>query len=216
VAKHASGTITARYLAASIDELLSIILAIVAALFAFFSKNRQRLGDKVAKTPKLSGKNAAVTATFSKAGVYSITARLTDSSGRTAAGTTAVTVNQVLISLTVTSSSKVTVSGNTQQFAAQGLDQFGYAIYGTVRYTWAATSLPSGATAPAFSVNGSNQAAVTTATFSKAGAYGITVKVVSGRNSATGTIMVTVNQTLTSISLLGSDFSFAARPGLAV
>ena len=63
-------------------------------------------------------------------------------------------------------------------------------------YTWAATTIPNGATAPIFSVNGNNAAQNTVATFSKAGIYTFTVTMVNRQGlSTTVTVNVTVNQT---------------------
>ena len=62
--------------------------------------------------------------------------------------------------------------------------------------------MPSGAAAPTFSVNGSNAAQNTTATFSAAGAYVFTVTITDpGGMSVTSSVNVTVNQTLTSITV---------------
>ena len=70
-------------------------------------------------------------------------------------------------------------------------------------YTWSATSVPSGAVAPRFNVNGSNAAKNTTATFSKAGAYTLqcTIKDAGGL-SVTSSVNVTVNAVLTTIVVI--------------
>ena len=68
-------------------------------------------------------------------------------------------------------------------------------------YSWAATTLPSGAAAPTFSVNGSNAAKNTTATVSAAGFYVFTATISEGAGqTTTSSLDVTVNQTLTSIT----------------
>jgi len=69
-------------------------------------------------------------------------------------------------------------------------------------YTWAATSVPAGAALPAFSVNGSNAAKNTTASFTQAGSYTLQVKITDpGGLTTTSNVVVTVNQTLTSIAV---------------
>jgi subtilisin family serine protease len=69
-------------------------------------------------------------------------------------------------------------------------------------YTWAATSVPAGAAPPTFSVNGTNVAQNTTATFSQAGTYAFQVTITDpGGLSTTSNVTVTVNQTLTSIAV---------------
>jgi hypothetical protein len=67
-------------------------------------------------------------------------------------------------------------------------------------YTWATTGTPPAAVT--FSPNSANTAKNTTATFAKAGAYNIQVTIsdVGGR-TATSAVSVTVNQTLTSITV---------------
>ena len=72
----------------------------------------------------------------------------------------------------------------------------------SLTYTWTATTLPSGATAPAFSANGTNSAKNTTATLSKAGTYGFTVTITdSGGLSVASSVSVPVAQTLTTIAV---------------
>ena len=69
-------------------------------------------------------------------------------------------------------------------------------------YNWAATSKPSGAN-PIFSINGANAAQNTTVTFNAAGNYTFQVTATdAANNSITSSVNVTVNQTLTSISVL--------------
>ena len=64
----------------------------------------------------------------------------------------------------------------------------------TLLYTWAATTLPSGAAAPIFTSNNSNAAQNTIAYFSAAGNYVFTVTVTDGCNLvATQTVPVTVS-----------------------
>jgi multidrug efflux system membrane fusion protein len=69
-------------------------------------------------------------------------------------------------------------------------------------YTWSATTVPDGATAPSFSVNGNNAAKNTLATLNKAGTYGFTVTIAdSGGLSVSSSFSVPVEQTLTSIAV---------------
>ncbi len=68
--------------------------------------------------------------------------------------------------------------------------------------------LPSGAAAPIFSVNASNAAKSTVATFSMAGTYGLTVTITDPAGlSTTSSVSVTVNQTLTTVSLAGQPLA---------
>ncbi len=81
----------------------------------------------------------------------------------------------------------------------------------TLTYTWAATTLPSGAQAPTFSDNTDNTAKNTTATFSAAGTYDLTVTITDAVGlSVTSSVSVTVGQTLTSITLSPASASLDA------
>src|SRR5579884_2893956 len=64
-------------------------------------------------------------------------------------------------------------------------------------YTWSS----SGPAAVTFSVNGTNGAKNTTATFARAGAYTLTATISDGSKSVTSSVTVTVNQTLTSLQV---------------
>ena len=62
-------------------------------------------------------------------------------------------------------------------------------------YTWAAATLPSGASAPTFSINGTGAAMNTTATLTKAGTYGFTVTITDAVGlSITSSVSVTISQ----------------------
>ena len=72
----------------------------------------------------------------------------------------------------------------------------------SLTYTWAATTLPSGATPPTFSANGTNAAKNTTATFHRWGNYVFTVTIADPfRLTVSSTVSVTVNQTVTTIAV---------------
>src|SRR5262249_1009636 len=77
-------------------------------------------------------------------------------------------------------------------------------------YTWSATGSPP---APVnFSVNGTNDAKNTIATFTKAGTYNFQVQVTNQSSAYTiGTVSVQVNQTATSVSVTPATTSVAAK-----
>ena len=78
----------------------------------------------------------------------------------------------------------------------------------SLTYTWSATTLPSGATAPSFSPNGTNAADDSNATFSKAGAYTLTATITDpGGQTVTSSVNVTVNQTPTSVTVSPASVS---------
>jgi subtilase family serine protease len=91
------------------------------------------------------------------------------------------------------------VTGTTTALSALGADTNGAS---TLTYTWSATTIPAGATAPTFPVNGTNAAAATTATFHLAGAYVFTVTITDAEGSTvTSAVSVTVSQTLTTVAV---------------
>jgi hypothetical protein len=90
------------------------------------------------------------------------------------------------------------VTGTTTNLSVLGADD---GSESNLTYTWTATSAPSGAT-PAFSANGTNAAKNSTVTFNKAGGYTFQVTIKDGGGlTATSSVNVTVNQTLTSIGV---------------
>ena len=85
----------------------------------------------------------------------------------------------------------------TTSLTVSGWDDLGATA---IKYTWAATTLPSGAVAPTFTVNGTNLSNNTTATFSHAGTYNLTVTLLDTLGlSTTSSVSVVVNATLTTI-----------------
>jgi len=91
------------------------------------------------------------------------------------------------------------VTGTTTTLSALGSENGSGA---GLNYTWSATSVPAGVTAPTYSVNGTNAASTTVATFFGAGSYTFLVTITdAGSNSVTSSVNVTVNQTLTSIAV---------------
>jgi subtilase family serine protease len=100
---------------------------------------------------------------------------------------------------TSASASSNPVTGTTTNLSVLGTDPAGAS---SLTYTWSVTSAPTGAAAPTFSVNGTNAAQNTTVTFYQAGSYTFQVTLTdpSGLTAASN-VSVTVNQTLTSITV---------------
>jgi subtilase family serine protease len=91
------------------------------------------------------------------------------------------------------------VTGTTTTLGVLGSDAAGAA---NLTYTWTILSSPSGVAAAGFSVNGTNAADNTTVTFHGAGTYSflVTLKDPAGL-TATSSVTVTVDQTLTYLTL---------------
>ena len=92
------------------------------------------------------------------------------------------------------------VTGKTATLSVTGTDPVADL---SPNYTWSVTNMPSGATTPTFSINNTNNANVTTATFYKLGSYTFKANIEdpnSGLNTSSS-VTVTVTQTLSGITL---------------
>jgi hypothetical protein len=98
------------------------------------------------------------------------------------------------------SASPSPVTGTTTTLAVAASDPAGDL---TPNYTWAAATVPTGAATPTFSINGTNNANDTVATFYKAGSYTFTATIEDPNSGLTTTssVTITVNQTLTGITI---------------
>ena len=159
-----------------------------------------------------NGTNGAknCSATFTKAGIYSITASAKDADNQTVTSTVTVTVNQTAAALSIAPINASVSVNATQQFTATATDQFGLALTVQPSYTWTVTS---GGT---ISTNG-----LFTAGATAGGPY--TVTATAGSQNATASVTVTapnapptiataaaatlnpVTGTTTNLSALGAD-----------
>ncbi|HEX4053147.1 MAG TPA: hypothetical protein VHX86_02675 [Tepidisphaeraceae bacterium] len=112
------------------------------------------------------------------------------------------TVTVINAAPTVAVSAQATPNPITDTFAdlsVLGADDGGES---NLTYTWSVTAKPAGALNPSFSLNSSNAAKDTVATFSAAGTYELLATITdSGGLSTTSSVTVVVDQTLTSISV---------------
>ena len=92
------------------------------------------------------------------------------------------------------------VTGKTTNLSALGSDTA--VPESRLTYTWAATKMPTGATPPSFSANGTSAARNTTATFSVAGNYTLTVTIADPEGLIVkSSARVVVDQALSSIAI---------------
>ncbi|HAT10189.1 MAG TPA: hypothetical protein DCS97_06285, partial [Planctomycetes bacterium] len=97
------------------------------------------------------------------------------------------------------------VTGTTTALSVLGADDGGESA---LTYTWATTGTPPATVS--FSVNGTNAAKSTVATFSKAGSYSFQVTIRDSSNATvTSSVSVTVNQTLTTIAVTPATVTLA-------
>ncbi len=144
-----------------------------------------------------TGTNAAkaTTATFTRAGAYTLRVTATDAGGLTAAATVSVTVTPTLTAFAVTPGTATVAPGGTQAFAAAALDQFSQPMAVT-GVTWTVTG---GGTV--------TSAGVYTAPTSAATA---TVKAAVGGKTATATVTVSAPATGPTLAGLKRNGSAAA------
>ena len=139
------------------------------------------------------------------AGTTSATATITATVDQTSA--TVTVTNQSPTVATVASATASPVIGTTTTLSVLGADDAGEA---NLSYSWVATP-SSGAAMPTFSVNGTNAAKQTVATFTSAGEYEFTVTITdAGGRSTSSTVNVTVSQTATTITVNPSTASVPA------
>src|SRR5208283_7911 len=120
-----------------------------------------------APRPIITASGANATAVFGVAGSYGLSVQGT-ASGVSVIAAAPIVVNPVLsfVTLTTAAANSVAVNAATTQLTVnQFLDQFHNALSTQPTLTWSATTVPSGAQPPAFSINGKT----VTVTFHKAG-----------------------------------------------
>ena len=146
-----------------------------------------------------NGSNAAknTTATFTKAGSYSVQVTVKDQSGLTATSSVTVTVNQTLTSVVVSPASATVTTSATQQFTATARDQFTTNFTTQPTFTWTVSGGGSISTAGLF-----------TAGATAGGPYTVTAK--SG--SVSGTASVTVSAGSTTVYQINCGSSSAGSP----
>jgi regulation of enolase protein 1 (concanavalin A-like superfamily) len=135
-------------------------------------------------------------------------ARVQASSGSFTSTASVAVTNAAPTVATPASANPSTDTGTTTALSVLGADDGGESNLG---YTWAATTTPAGAAVPTFSVNSTNGAKNTTATFYAAGSYSFTVTITdAGGLTATGSVAVTVNQTLTAVTVASATIAAGA------
>jgi hypothetical protein len=137
------------------------------------------------------------------AGTFTVTA--TSGGVNATAGVTVVLPNSAPTIQTAASAAPATITAKTTALSALGADDNGES---NLTYTWTTTGNPPASVS--FSANGTNAAKATTATFSKAGGYSFLVTVTdAGGLTASSPVSVTVQQTLTSMTLSPASASIA-------
>ena len=152
-------------------------------------------GSNAGSPASLNGNTATYTTSTLASGTHSVVAVYSGNSNFS--GSTSSTFTQSINSpptvATAASATPSTITGNTTALSVVGADvDTGQS---SLTYTWATTGTPPAAVS--YSLNGTNAAQNTTATFSKAGTYNFQVTMTDpGGLTAASSVTVTVNQTL--------------------
>ena len=129
----------------------------------------------------------------------SATVTVTATSGLVS-GTATVTVDNAAPTVAARGGRSVNRYGTTSELSVLGADDAGES---NLTYTWLATNKPGGAADPTYTDNGTNTAKNTTATCFQAGNYTFQVTITDmGGLATTSSVDVTVDQTLTSITVV--------------
>ena len=157
----------------------------------------------------VNGTNAAknTTATFGSAGTYALVATIRDASGLSATSSVNITVNVTQSNrappvATAASANPNPTTGITSNLSVLGADDGGESA---LIYTWSTSGTPPGSVS--FSVNGTNAAKNTTATFGSTGTYALlaSIRDASGL-SVTSSVNITVNTSSPGQTILFDDF----------
>ena len=192
----------------------STVSLAASATQQFSATANDQFGVALTTQPGFTWTSTVTGGTISSSGLFTAPAStasgtVTATSGAVTGNASVTVANTAPTVVTAASATPSPITGTTTALTALGADAD--TGEGTLNYTWAATTLPSGTTTPTFSANGSNAAKSTTATFSKAGTYGLTVTIADpGGLTVTSSVSVTVAQTLTAIAVGPSTVSLAA------
>jgi hypothetical protein len=149
--------------------------------------------------PTFATSNGVTTIGFRAAGAYAFSVRAANATN--IACSVAVSVNQTLKTVLVSPNRASVLQGATQQFAAQGLDQFGRAMVGQQVFTWTASAGTINASGLFTAPNSTSTCMVTARSGSAAGTAAVTVLAGPG---PTGTSAL-----LNLVQTLGADGSIS-------
>jgi hypothetical protein len=174
---------------------------------------QDQFGNAMATQPSVTWDVGSGVGMVSSGGLYTApgstgSATVTASSGAVAGSATITVSNAAPTVATAASASPNTVTGTSTSLSVLGADDGGEA---NLTYSWSILSVPSSAQDPSFSLNGSNAAKDTTATFSHDGTYVLEATITdAGGLSVNSTVSVTVDQTFTGIVVSPANLSLAA------
>jgi hypothetical protein len=171
---------------------------------SFAATGYDQFGKAMTSQPAFTWSRTGIGSINGSSGVYTApgsagSATVTATSGLVSGSATVTVANANPVVTTVAAAAPSPVPGTSAVLSVSASDDGGSA---NLSYSWAATTLPSGAASPTYSANGTNAANTSTATFSTAGVYVFTVTISDGQGgTASSSVSVTVNQTLNSATV---------------
>jgi hypothetical protein len=179
----------------------------------FSALGYDQFGNAMASQPSFTWSKAFGVGSVSSQGLFTApygtgSASVTATSG-SVSGSASITVANAAPTVAVAAAATPgTVTGTSTALSVLGADD---GVEANLTYSWSVTAKPAGAQSPSFSVNGSNSAQNTTATFNQAGTYVLDATITdAGGLSTTSSVTVTVDQTLTSVVVSPANTSLGA------
>ena len=179
----------------------------------FSAVGYDQFGNAMTTQPTFAWSIASGVGSVDSTGLYTApygtgSASVTATSGSVVGSASITVTNATPTVATAAAASPATVTSTSTALSVLGADDGGES---NLIYSWSVLSRPTGAAVPSFSLNGSNAAQNTTATFSQAGTYVIQATITdAGGLSTTSPVTLTVDQTFTSIALSPANTSLAA------
>jgi len=179
----------------------------------FSATGYDQFGDAMSSQPIFVWSQASGIGSIDSNGLYTApygvgSASVTATSGTVNGSASITVVNAAPTVATAASAIPGTVTGVSTALSVLGADDGGES---NLIYSWSVLTKPAGAPAPSFSLNGSNAAQDTSATFGEAGNYVLEATITdAGGLSVTSSVTVTVDQTLTNIAVSPANTSITA------
>ncbi|MGD0767221.1 MAG: hypothetical protein ABSB42_03260 [Tepidisphaeraceae bacterium] len=172
-----------------------------------------QFGSAMSVQPAFTWSKASGIGSIDSSGLYTApygvgSVGITATSGSVSGSASITVINAAPTVATVAAATPSTVTAASTALSVLGADDGGES---NLTYSWSVLTQPTGAPAPSFSLNGSNAAKNTTVTFGQAGTYLLQATITdAGGLSATSSVNVTVDQTLTSIAVSPANSSLGA------
>jgi hypothetical protein len=172
-----------------------------------------QFGSAMSVPPAFTWSKASGIGSIDSSGLYTApygvgSAGITATSGSVSGSASITVINAAPTVATAAAATPSTVTAVSTALSVLGADDGGES---NLTYSWSVLTQPTGAPAPSFSLNGSNAAKNTTVTFGQAGTYLLQATITdAGGLSATSSVSVTVDQTLTSIAVSPANSSLDA------